>query len=352
MIFRQSQDPISVVCEEQKSFVAHDKAIRDLIFISPTILATGSYDNEFSIKLWDVPSFQLLQKLIGHKGKIRNLQYSEKLRILASSGDECTVILWKKLARTKWVLIKIIPGKEFMTWGILFDDKRNYLFTGCSHYIEIFHLKKGFKKIRSIPIRDEHVYGHHVIYSILKYDDKRILSADNEKIIFWNYIRGEKLTEIVAHSHYIYRLRMFTYSNVQYILSSSEDKFLKFWQLEHDNSTYKLNALFDILIGRLAKRGAPLKNMERGKIELALGQTARQVVTIKQGIPSDKAKEMTAAIKALYPNQLMRGERTTISSVTAPSGLMSAPATKATLKIARPPAADMGVSTCLRGGLR
>lgn len=237
---RPSQDKISVVCEEQKSFTAHDKAVRDLIFISPTILATGSYDNEFSIKLWDVPTFKLLQKLVGHKGKIRNLQYSEKLSLLASSGDECTVILWKQLSRTKWVLIKIIPGKEFMTWGILFDDQRKFLFTGCSHYIEIFHIKKGFKKIRSIPIRDDHVYGHHVIYSILKYDDKRILSADNEKIIFWNFIRGEKITEVAAHSHYIYRLRMFTHSNVRYLLSSSEDSFLKFWKLEAENGTYKI----------------------------------------------------------------------------------------------------------------
>ena len=60
---------------------------------------------------------------------------------------------------------------------------------------------------------------------------------------------------------------------------------------------YKIDAVFDILMTRLAKRGAPLKNMDRAKVETALGQTARQVVTIKQGIPSDKAKEMVAAIK-------------------------------------------------------
>jgi uncharacterized protein YajQ (UPF0234 family) len=60
---------------------------------------------------------------------------------------------------------------------------------------------------------------------------------------------------------------------------------------------YKLNSVYDILTTRLAKRGAPLKNLERGKVEAAAGATARQVVTIKQGIPSDKAKEMVAAIK-------------------------------------------------------
>ena len=243
-----------VICTEEKTFPAHDKAIRDLIFVSPTILATGSYDNDYAIKLWDVPSFELLQKLIGHKGKIRNLQYSEKLRILASSGDDCTVILWKRLNRSKWVHLKTIPGKEFLTWGILIDDARHYLMIGCSNYIEIFNIRKGFNKIKSIQIRKEHVYGHYVVYSILRYDDKRILSADNEKIIFWNYIRGQKLTDINAHSHYIYRLRMFTYLNTQYILSSSEDKSLKFWKLNtiENSSAYKLEALgttnFDIAV--------------------------------------------------------------------------------------------------------
>lgn len=60
---------------------------------------------------------------------------------------------------------------------------------------------------------------------------------------------------------------------------------------------YKVDAVFDILLTRLAKRGMPVKNFEKGKVETALGQTAKAVVTIKQGIPSDKAKEMTAAIK-------------------------------------------------------
>lgn len=234
---------IQVIVEEEKSLLAHSKAIRDLIFVSPSILATGSYDNDFSIKLWDVPSFELLQKLVGHKGKIRNIRYSEKLKILASSGDDCTVILWKRLARAKWVILKTIPGKEFMTWGLLFDETRKYLFTGCSHYIEIFHIKNGVKKIRSIQIREEHIYGHHVIYSILKYDERRILAADNEKIILWDYIRGQKLADVNAHNHYIYRLQMFNFSNNQYIISSSEDKYLKFWKLEVVNKKYKIDEL-------------------------------------------------------------------------------------------------------------
>lgn len=60
---------------------------------------------------------------------------------------------------------------------------------------------------------------------------------------------------------------------------------------------YKVNTLRDIIFTRLAKRGVALKNLHAQKIENALGGTAKQVVKIQQGIPADKAKEITKAIK-------------------------------------------------------
>ena len=59
----------------------------------------------------------------------------------------------------------------------------------------------------------------------------------------------------------------------------------------------KIDNALDILFMRMAKRGIPLKNFNKGKIESALGQTARLEVAIQSGIPTDKAREMVAAIK-------------------------------------------------------
>lgn len=64
------------------------------------------------------------------------------------------------------------------------------------------------------------------------------------------------------------------------------------------SDTMKIDNALDILYARMAKRGVPLKNFTKGKVEEALGQTARLEVTIQDGIPTDKAKEMAAAIKA------------------------------------------------------
>jgi len=60
---------------------------------------------------------------------------------------------------------------------------------------------------------------------------------------------------------------------------------------------YKLKSVVDILQGKLVKRGVPVRNLTYGKIESAIGGTVRQRITLQQGIPSDKAKEIVKAIK-------------------------------------------------------
>jgi len=60
---------------------------------------------------------------------------------------------------------------------------------------------------------------------------------------------------------------------------------------------YKLKSVIDILQGKLVKRGVPLKNLSYGKVEAALAGTVRQKITLQQGIPIEKAKEIVKAIK-------------------------------------------------------
>ncbi len=60
---------------------------------------------------------------------------------------------------------------------------------------------------------------------------------------------------------------------------------------------FKLKSVVDILQGKLVKRGVPVKNLSFGKVESALGGTVRQRVTLQQGIPTDKAKEIVKTIK-------------------------------------------------------
>lgn len=60
---------------------------------------------------------------------------------------------------------------------------------------------------------------------------------------------------------------------------------------------YKLDAVKEILGQKLVKRGVSLKNLTYGKLEEAMGKSVRQKITLQQGIPSDKAKEVVRVIK-------------------------------------------------------
>ncbi|MDL1891134.1 YajQ family cyclic di-GMP-binding protein [Nitrospirales bacterium NOB] len=64
-----------------------------------------------------------------------------------------------------------------------------------------------------------------------------------------------------------------------------------------DDDEYKLNAVIEIIKSKCVKRGVSLKAFNYGKVEEALGATVRQVIKIQSGIPSEKAKEITKAIK-------------------------------------------------------
>jgi cyclic-di-GMP-binding protein len=63
------------------------------------------------------------------------------------------------------------------------------------------------------------------------------------------------------------------------------------------NDQFKLTALLEIMIGKLAKRGVDLKSVDRGEPDISPLGHARQVLKIKQGLESDVAKQITGFIR-------------------------------------------------------
>ena len=89
--------------------------------------------------------------------------------------------------------------------------------------------------------------------------------------------------------------------------------------LELDDNTVKLmsddefhlTTLIDLLRGKMAKRNISLKALEYGKIEAGTRGTARQTITLKQGIPTDEAKKLVKLIKdaGIKVNAQIQGEQ-------------------------------------------
>ena len=62
---------------------------------------------------------------------------------------------------------------------------------------------------------------------------------------------------------------------------------------------HKLNSVIDILQTKLIKRKVSIKALDYGKVEPASGDAVRQAITIQQGIPQEKGKEIVKFIKTL-----------------------------------------------------
>jgi len=60
---------------------------------------------------------------------------------------------------------------------------------------------------------------------------------------------------------------------------------------------FKVNALWEIVSTRLVRRNVPVKNLNRGAAQAAANSTVRQEVTLQQGIPSEKAKDIVKFLK-------------------------------------------------------
>ena len=81
----------------------------------------------------------------------------------------------------------------------------------------------------------------------------------------------------------------------------------------------RIRAVRQVFEEKLVKRGLSLKGIEWGKIEEASGATARQVVTMKAGISSDKAREINKLIKEKGPKGISsqtQGEQVRVTSKT------------------------------------
>ena len=60
---------------------------------------------------------------------------------------------------------------------------------------------------------------------------------------------------------------------------------------------FKLKAVSDVLQAKLVKRSVPLKGLGHGPITAAGGASARQEITLQQGIAIEKAREIVKLIK-------------------------------------------------------
>ncbi len=79
--------------------------------------------------------------------------------------------------------------------------------------------------------------------------------------------------------------------------TSSDIKFENNEIVMVSDDDFKLKAVKDILEQKLVKRGIPMKALNYGKPESAFSGNMRQKITMQEGIPTERAKDIVKIIK-------------------------------------------------------
>lgn len=81
------------------------------------------------------------------------------------------------------------------------------------------------------------------------------------------------------------------------------------------DSDFTVKAVVDILQSKLVRRGVSLKALVYGKIEPAAGGTAKQTITVQQGIDTDRARQIVKLVKdtKLKVQSQIQGDQVRIS---------------------------------------
>ena len=65
----------------------------------------------------------------------------------------------------------------------------------------------------------------------------------------------------------------------------------------HTSDNFKLDAIWQVLVGRFVARDVPVENVQRGNVEPASGGTVRQTLTLVQAIDGDTARKINKFIR-------------------------------------------------------
>ena len=80
---------------------------------------------------------------------------------------------------------------------------------------------------------------------------------------------------------------------------------------------FRLRAMWDVVLGKMTRRGVPVKNLKTGAILPAAGSTVRMEVTLQQGVPSETARAIVKLVKEHKFKKVqcaIQGEKVRVSS--------------------------------------
>jgi WD40 repeat protein len=211
----------------------HGPYVTDLAFSRDgQWLASTSYDNTLRLWnlgfnqrlfLWQLVSAQTTQVFKNiHNGWVCAVAFSPDSRLVATVGEDGTVQI-RRLPQGH--LIKTLTGHERMTQAVVFSANGQWLASsGKDKTIRIWQVSTG-RLLHTLPIKSE--------ANALSFcnQDRTLVSGQTDcNLHLWQVSDGQKQGILGGHGKLVYSLR--SNPTGDYLVSGSEDKTVKIWQLQ------------------------------------------------------------------------------------------------------------------------
>lgn len=206
----------------------HLSSINAIAFSGDGKLASGSADR--TVKLWNLDGRQLCT-FSGHSGLIDAVAFSPNGRFVASGSWDYTIKVWDVI--TKELVQTLNEHSGWVKCLAISPDGKNLISGSADKTLKIWNLETG---------KVEKVFEHKSIIDAVAIspDGQLLASGSTDKTLrIWNLKTGE-LQLIDGHSDAINTL-VFSPSG-QIIISGSADKTLKIWQINNGKLLHTLNS--------------------------------------------------------------------------------------------------------------
>lgn len=187
------------------------------------VIVSGGWDNTINVYKAD-STFGKLATLTGHMSAVKAVAFNLWSKIFATCGNDFNIILWDSLYRRIRKLEDINKGHNSKINTITFDKSGKYLISGDDEgKILLWDIATG-------RIIKSHSNGKTVNQIVMAANPQEIIVAGVEPTIkVMNFVTGMVVKNIVGHKDLVNSVAV-SFNN-KYILSGSNDKSAKMWDL-------------------------------------------------------------------------------------------------------------------------
>lgn len=225
--FGFSQTPL----EKPTTIQGHTNDLAALKFSNPKIglIASGGWDNSLYIYKADSP-FKLVKSFPAHGSAITCLNFNWSGTMIATGSQDFQVNVWDSLFRKVPILIDPKMAHTNNVSSVIFDRTGRFVFSGCEGgKLIIWDLqnKKAVKQnLTGVPISS---------LALGTMPSSIFVAGAEPKIKLVNLVNGQVLKTLEGHKDRINAIAVS--KNMRFLLSGSNDKTAKIWDLK----TFKLH---------------------------------------------------------------------------------------------------------------